>query len=694
MLVVETKENKRVKPENAKFQLNDKYCKVLENMAETFGFNGLGKLTCERSYSRLVDGKKEKWWEIVKRVTNGTYNVQKNHILSMKLPWNEEQGQLSAQEMAERMHKMMFLPAGRGLWCMGTAIIDDKELGAALNNCGMVSTRDINKGEPTLPFRFMMDMSMLGVGVGFDCEGAGKIKAYEPMGGVTEFQIPDTREGWVESLHVLLLSYFTLGSNTIKFDYSVIRGPGLPLKTFGGISSGPAPLEEMHVKIREAFARNSIRFYKENKENKESKSGDGVPVSITLINDIMNLIGKCVISGNVRRSSEIAFGPADNQEFLQLKNYDKNPERMEFGWASNNSVLADVGMNYSHLEARICDNGEPGIQWLQNMKDYSRMNDKPTFKDPKVVGSNPCGEMGLESYELCNLVEIFPTRCTDKDGKFSKDEFLRTIKFAYLYAKTVSLCKSHWPQTNAVLLRNRRIGVSISGIAQFEAAAGIHELKTWLTEGYDEIQRWDKIYSDWLCVPRSIKTTTVKPSGSISLLAGVTPGLHFPVDRFYTRRVRVGNNDPLLALLKDAGHKIEPCFGNEKTTSVVEFPIDCGKGTRSQRDVSMWEQVNLAQFMQRYWADNQVSITVTFAKSEAKDLIHVLKYAQYNLKGISFLPSIDGDCKYPQLPYEPISAEKYAQDFKTLSTVKYEALSKDSKDAPRYNFCDGDTCVL
>jgi adenosylcobalamin-dependent ribonucleoside-triphosphate reductase len=442
----------------------------------------------------------------------------------------------------------------------------------------------------------------------------------------------------------------------------------------------------MHVKIREAFQRDHAR----------AKSNDktGVPVSITLIVDVMNLIGKCVISGNVRRSSEIAFGPADSFEFLQLKNYEKNPERQEFGWASNNSVLADVGMDYSKLVSSICDNGEPGIQWLSNMKQYSRMGDKPTFKDTKVVGSNPCGEMGLESYELCNLVEIFPTRCVDDKGQVSLVEFLRTIKFAYLYAKTVSLCKTHWPETNAVLLRNRRIGCSISGIAQFEALYGIDTLRTWLIKGYDEIQKWDKIYSDWLCVPRSIKTTTVKPSGSISLLAGVTPGLHFPISQFYTRRVRVGNNDPLLAILKEAGHKIEPCFGNEKTTSVVEFPIDCGKGVRPQSQVSMWEQVNLAQFMQKYWSDNQVSITVTFNKSEAKDLIHILKYAQYNLKSVSFLPSIDGDCKYPQLPYEPITEDKYKQDCLALQSIRYDKLNEKSSDAPRHNFCDGDTCVL
>ena len=136
-------------------------------------------------------------------------------------------------------------------------------------------------------------------------------------------------------------------------------------------------------------------------------------------------------------------------------------------------------------------------------------------------------------------------------------------RYAYLYAKTVTLGKTHWPETNRVMLRNRRIGCSVSGIAQFITHRGQGELKHWLEEGYCALQKYDKGYSDWFAVPRSIKTTSVKPSGTVSLLAGATPGLHYPESRFYIRRIRLSVNSPLIKPLEKAGYKIEPAFGSE-----------------------------------------------------------------------------------------------------------------------------------
>ena len=131
-----------------------------------------------------------------------------------------------------------------------------------------------------------------------------------------------------------------------------------------------------------------------------------------------------------------------------------------------------------------------------------------------MKGGNPCLEQSLESYELCCLVETFPARHA------TKEEYLRTLKFAYLYAKTVTLRMTHWPETNRVMLRNRRIGCSVSGVADFLGQHSLEELRQWLDEGYQTVQHWDEVYSNWFCIPRSIKTTSVKPSGTVSLLAG------------------------------------------------------------------------------------------------------------------------------------------------------------------------------
>ena len=231
------------------------------------------------------------------------------------------------------------------------------------------------------------------------------------------------------------------------------------------------------------------------------------------------------------------------------------------------------------------------------------------------------------------LVETFP------NNHESLEDYKRTLKYAYLYAKTVTLGKTHWSDTNRVMLRNRRIGCSVSGVAQFITKHGMEELRKWLEKGYDTYTSWDCTYSDWFAVPKSIKTTSVKPSGTVSLLVGATPGMHYPESRFYIRRMRLSKHSELIEPLKKAGYKLEPAFGSEDSTMVVEVPVDAGEGIRTAAELSIWEQFSLAAFLQRHWADNQVSCTATFnPETEANELPHVLNYFQYRLKGISLLP--------------------------------------------------------
>jgi ribonucleotide reductase alpha subunit len=342
------------------------------------------------------------------------------------------------------------------------------------------------------------------------------------------------------------------------------------------------------------------------------------------------------------------FDPHD-EEYLDLKNYKVNPDRETYGWTSNNSIYAELGMDYTDVCRRIVDNGEPGFAWLDNMRKYSRMKNGGDDKDHRVMGGNPCLEQSLESYELCCLVETFP------HNHDSLEDYQRTLKYAYLYAKTVTLGRTHWAETNRVMLRNRRIGCSVSGVAQFITKNGMGELQNWLETGYDTIQKWDNQYSDWFAVPKSIKTTSVKPSGTVSLLAGATPGLHYPESRFYIRRIRLSKHSELLEPLHKAGYKVEPAFGSEDTTMVVEVPVDVGEGIRTAAELSIWEQFGLAAFLQRHWADNQVSCTVTFdPKKEGKHIATALNYFQYQLKGISMLPKSDVGA-YKQMPYEEIT---------------------------------------
>ena len=653
-----------------KFTISDNFIEGYKRTRPPFGFNGLGELVYMRTYSRLKeDGKNEMWWETVRRVVEGTYNMQKKHIERYDLGWNAWQAQRSAQEMFDRIFNMKFLPPGRGLWSMGTSLTEEKGLYAALNNCAFVSTKHL-KDDLSKPFTFLMDASMVGVGVGFDTEGAESfvVKGPKPDRPVETYQIPDTREGWVESVARLLDSYF-ISTSEVKFDYTQIRKAGEPIKGFGGVSSGHEPLKEVHKQIRKTLNKNL-----------------GEPITVTTIVDIMNLIGKCVVAGNVRRTAEIVFGNPDSEEYLNLKNYKKNPYRETFGWTSNNSIFAKLGMDYSEAASRINDNGEPGFAWLENMRGYSRMKNGMDNKDHRVMGGNPCLEQSLESYELCCLVETFPNNHEDLD------DYLKTLKYAYLYAKTVTLGKTHWPETNRVMMRNRRIGTSVSGIAQFITDRGLSELREWLEEGYDTIRDYDTQYSEWLAVPLSIKTTSVKPSGTVSLLAGATPGLHYPESRFYIRRMRLSINSPLIKPLEKAGYTIEPAFGSEDSTVVVEIPVDVGEGIRTINEVPMWEQMSLAAFMQKYWADNQVSCTVTFdPETEGDQIVSALNYFQYQLKGISFLPKMEKGA-YRQMPYQEITEKEYDKRVGELKFLSFRQVK--GNEAVVDKFCNNDTCEI
>lgn len=625
-----------------------------------------GYFTFKRTYARPLDGGgTEEWWQTCRRVVEATFSIQKNHCKSNRLPWNERKATKTARRMFELMWDFKFLPPGRGLWVMGTDHIL-KHGGAALNNCAFVSTEDIAE-EPSKPFCFIMDMSMVGVGVGFDTRGAGKLQVIGPAAPSDEpftFVIPDSREGWVESLDLLIQSY-AFGLPEPEFDYSEIRPEGEPIKGFGGLASGPDPLREMHEAIR-GILRAAI----------------GRTLTSEDIVDIGNLIGRCVVAGNVRRSAEIVFGDPDDEVFLKLK---QDKEKLnDWRWASNNSVIAEVGMNYSEVAKHTAVNGEPGYLWLETARSHGRTIDPPTWIDVGVMGANPCVEQSLWAFELCTLVETFPARHA------SFEEYVETLKIAYLYAKTVTLVPTEWEETNAVMMKNRRIGLSQSGIIKAFGRHGRREMFRWCDEGYKFIDSLDVIYSNWLGIPRSIKKTSVKPSGTVSLLPGEPPGIHYPHSEYYIRRVRVAKNSPLAESARKAGYNVEPVIGQEETTVVVEFPVKEEYMSRSKDDVSIWEQVANAAAYQKYWADNQVSITVTFSPDEAQDIPHVLEMFEDSLKGISFLPIEEHG--YDQAPYETITAEEYDRLTANLSEISFDNDDGSGHNMEALKFCDGDSC--
>jgi len=607
------------------------------------------------------------------------YSLQKDHAKNNRLPWSDTKAAASAKEAFERLFELKWSPPGRGLWVMGTPIVMSQRNSAALQNCAFVSTKEMTKADPSKPFTFLMEASMLGVGVGFDDKGADKdFPIYEPQGEET-YVVPDTREGWVKSLEIIINAYLRPDQKTPIFDYSEVRPAGTPIKTFGGTAAGHEPLERLHNHITQLFAGRA-----------------GEKVTRRDLADIGNMIGVCVVSGNVRRSAELLIGRIDDPDFLNLKNAEIYPERNSYdpaspGWAwmSNNSVEAYVGADLDPIVEGIARNGEPGVVWLDVSRQYGRLVDPPNNKDYRVEGYNPCAEQSLESYEMCTLVETYLNRHE------SLEDYKRTLKFAYLYAKTVTLLPTHWSETNGIMQRNRRIGTSMSGVANFADNRGLPTLREWMDEGYKTIKYYDTTYSEWLGIRESIKTTTVKPSGTVSILAGESPGVHWtPGGKYFMRTIRFGNSDPMLPLFKMANYKVEPASENPETTSVVYFPIK-SESKRAEKDVSIYEKMALAAYAQRYWSDNSVSVTISFdPETESEAVGTVLHLYDGQLKTVSFLPS--GNFTYPQMPYTQITEQEY-EDEGTLRLFPIDfsgVYAGMAADAIGEAYCTTDACEV
>lgn len=754
----------------------------------------VGELAFMRTYSRWIElpnGKKrkERWVDTVKRVVEGIFTIQKRHCFNSKVPWNNAKAQNSAKIMFDLIFHMKFLPAGRSLWLMGCGYIERKGA-ASILNCSFHSTKNLAQ-DPITPFKFLMDMSMLGVGVSVDTKGANQITIQKPKIVDDVAVIPDSREGWVESVCIVLSGFF-LGTEIPCFDYSAIRPEGSLIKDFGGEASGPGPLKDLHQSLMIMLTKRI-----------------GHLITSVDIVDIADMIGKCVVSGNVRRSAILSLGDPDDEAFISMKDRDLHPKECDsHRWASNNSVKARIGQNYSKIAERIAKNGEPGILWLEDTKKYGRFADPPDYKDEQAEGVNPCvmegerlllntgyekieelvgrqlriqtpdgvrngkviysgvkdcialvtqngeirvtpnhkmilsdgnkcesgncigkelsvkgfrkkqfvenivwlgkhkvydfmvattrrhvgyvngyavsncGEQVLFDKENCNLVETFPSLHE------TYDEYQLTLKYAYLYAKTVTLLPTHWEASNAVMLRNRRIGTSQSGIIDAFAKHGRQVMLTWSDKGYQYLRKLDAIYSDWLCIPRSIKITTVKPSGTVSLLPGVSPGIHYPHSEYYIRRVTVSKNSTLVNIFKNAGYTIEDSH-TDKTAVLINIPVHTENFIKGKNEVTMWEQLLNAADYQKWWADNQVSITVTFKEEESRDIETALSMFDSRLKGVSMLPVKKHG--YKQAPYEEITRDKYNE---MVSKILKPDYSEFIEQEVGEKFCDGESCNI
>lgn len=601
----------------------------------------IGYITFKRTYSRRIkeddpNSKTEEFWQVVQREIDASDK-------QLNVGFTEKE----KQRYAELRMNLKFSTAGRFMWQLGTKTVDKLGL-PSLQNCAFTVVNN-----PIRPFTWCFEMLMLGSGVGYNIQKhnvyqlpklKGKIKIERKDTGDADYIVPDTREGWVKLLGKLLKAHFYGGEG---FTYSTIciRSKGAPIKGFGGTASGPEDL---------CWGIGEIHRILNSRANKKLRPIDCL--------DIMNIIGSVVVAGNVRRSAQIALGDYDDLEFLKSKRWDLG-SIPNWRSMSNNSVIAPENIDDLPNEFwETYNQGEPyGLINLELAKTVGRTGETQ-YPDPEVEGFNPCAEQSLANFETCCLAEVYLPNI------INYDELKEVLMFAYRMNKHSLSLHCSLKETETIVNKNMRMGIGMTGILQ-----ATEEQRNWLKEAYKWLRGYDKWYSGEKGFPESIKLTTVKPSGTLSLLAGVTPGVHpNPAGPHYIRRVRISSQSPLIDICRKHGFPVEyqrKFDGSEdKSTVVVSFPCKLPETTPVAADYDWKTQMDMVRKMQSEWSDNSVSCTVYYKKEDIEDIKQYLReHFRNEIKTVSFLLYYGHG--FDQAPYETISKEVYEEMVKKTKPI-------------------------
>jgi len=567
-------------------------------------FSTVGYITYKRTYARRLNetdpaSPTEEFEDTVNRVVAAS-----NTQLSCGFTEAEQ------KRLQKYLMELKGTVAGRFLWQLGTDTVGRLGL-ASLQNCAFTVV-----DQPVRPFTWAMDLLMLGSGVGYNIQREHVAKL--PPVNVNfcaptrvdssdaDFIVPDSREGWVKLLGKTLKAAF-LSNTATTFTYStkLVRGKGSPIKGFGGTASGAEDLCWGIAKISEILEKRV-----------------GRPVRSIDCLDIMNIIGAVVVAGNVRRSAQIAIGDPDDVEYLLAKRWDMG-NIPSWRAMSNNSVVCN---DFKDLHEYFWDGyegkGEPyGLINLKLSRKIGRLGETQ-YPDPKVMGYNPCAEQSLAPYETCCLAEVYLSNVS------SKEEFVDICKLLYRINKHSLALPCHLEETADIVHSNMRMGIGVTGVLQ-----ATEEQRSWLSDAYEELRAFDKEYSAKHGFPESVKLTTVKPSGTLSLLPGVTSGCHPAYSKYMIRRIRISADHALVQVCRDHGYPVEyqrNFDGSaDHSTMVVSFPLD-----------------------------NSVSCTVYYRKEELPEIKKYLaKNYKNNHKSLSFL--LHNEHGFHQAPLEEITKEQY-----------------------------------
>jgi ribonucleoside-triphosphate reductase len=584
-------------------------------------WSNLAAIVARRTYCRKDSGVLENWDQVIERVVYG--NVKGHNVPEAEV-----------KELLRLGKERKAVVAGRGLWFSGTDA-HARLGGVALNNCWFNTANNWEN------FVLTQDLLMLGGGVGMSVEQRYTSKLPKVKNNATilhkatkdaDFIVPDSREGWCELTYRILESYFVTGKG---FSYSTVclRGYGEPIKGFGGVASGPLPV---------------IHFVESISRILSGRNGNHIrPIDAA---DITTATGEMVVAGNVRRSAIIILGDPWDKVYLQAKRWDLGPIPTHRDKA-NYSVVCDDVDDLHPSYWKTFENGEAyGLVNRKTIRKYGRMGE---FKKDTAEGVNPCGEATLEPKEPCNLQEIALPNLNDVD------EFEHAARLMHRYGKRVTMDKYHHEDIQDVVYRNRRVGTGITGCLISPLFSP--EI---LDRVYAAIQDENRSYSKELGVPESIRTTVVKPSGTLgkALDCRGFEGIHGGWSRYCIQRVRFSSNDALIPLLREAGHYMEPVLkldgSRDQGTLVVDFYIETPKGAPvTDEDFDTWKQLDVLKMAQKHWADQAVSVSIYYKREQISEIKKWLRDNLDEIKTISFLAQSDHG--YAQAPKEAISKEQF-----------------------------------
>ena len=596
-------------------------------------FSTVGYITYKRTYARRLNegdpkSKTEEFTDTVERVIKAA-----NDQLSCGFDADEQ------ERLRKYLLELKGTVAGRFLWQMGTETVGRLGL-ASLQNCAFTVI-----DQPVRPFTWAMDLLMLGSGVGYNIQRQ-YVDKLPPVNAnfsaptrVTtadaDFIVPDSREGWVKLLGKTLKAAFLADTNpTFTYSTILVRGRGAAIKGFGGTASGPEDLCDGIVKISNIL---------EKRKGKKLRPIDCL--------DIMNIIGAIVVAGNVRRSAQIAIGDPDDVEYLLAKRWDMGNIPSWRAMSNNSVVCSDTKDLHEYFWDGYEGKGEPyGLINLKLSRKIGRLGETD-YPDPDVMGYNPCAEQSLAAYETCCLAEVYLPNIE------SKEELLDVCKILYRINKHSLALPCHLKETEDIVHKNMRMGIGVTGVLQ-----ATEEQRSWLNDTYRRLREFDFKYSHEHGFPESVKLTTVKPSGTLSLLPGVTSGCHPAYSQYMIRRIRIAADHALVQVCREHGYPVEyqrNFDGSEDhSTMVVSFPFCYPEGTKIAAEMTAIDQLEVVKWLQANWSDNSVSCTVYYRKEELPEIQKYLaKNYKNNHKSLSFL--LHNEHGFHQAPLEEITKEAY-----------------------------------